>query len=203
VDPVLIAAAKFELDPLANALQQRGHTPVTKLIGVGALNAAKRARQVADYCRGRPVVFVGTCGTFGAFTKVYLVRAQEVVWLPTCERMGLSYTIKDSAPPISLPTPPLFCRSLPERRVICSPCVSLVSKLPESWAAEQQVENLELYSIIGEIAAQASSLAVILAVTNSIGPDANSQWRHNFAAAAGATAEFIAPRLTRQEDSGT
>lgn len=200
MDPVLVAAAKFELEPLENALQQRGYTPLTKLAGIGALNAAKRARQVADFCRGRPVVFVGTCGTFGAFTKVHLVRAQEVIWMPTCERMGFSYTVKDTAPPITLPPPPQFCRSLPERRVICSPGVSLIGKLPESWAAEHHVENLELYSIIGEIAAQASSLAVILAVTNSIGPDAHSQWRHHFTAAAGATAEFIAPRINREQD---
>ena len=196
MDPIIVSAAKFELDPLANALQEKGLNPATRLVGIGPLNSAKRARQVAEYCRGRNVIFIGTCGVFGKFSKIYLVRAHEVHWLPTCERIGLSYTVKDSAPPITLPPSPLYCRQLPEKKVICSPGISLVSKLPDFLPSDQCVENLELYSCIGEIAAQAASLAVILAVTNSIGPDSHTQWRQHFAAAAGATAEFIIARLT-------
>ena len=196
MNPLLIAAAKFELDPLASSLQQHGHAPETRITGVGALNAAKKARALAELCRGRDVVFVGTCGTFGTFTKVHLVRATDVLWLPTCERLGFSYTVKDSAPPITLPEPPAFARSLPPRRVICSPSISLVAKLPDGQQGEGLVENLELYSCIGEIAAQAASVAVILAVTNAIGPDAHLQWRQNFAGAAGMTAEFVSSRLS-------
>ena len=48
-----------------------------------------------------------------------------------------------------------------------------------------------------EIAATAASLAVILAVTNTVGPDSHSEWRQNFAAAAGLTAEFIVARLAK------
>ncbi|MEN9834889.1 MAG: hypothetical protein RL011_1082 [Pseudomonadota bacterium] len=194
---VVIAAAKFELDPLVSALQEKGINPTTKLVGIGALNAAKRARLVADACRGRHVVFVGTCGTFGSFSKMHLIRATEVLWLPTCERMRLSYTVKDTAPPIVLPPPPTYCGSLPERRVICSPGISLVSKLPDSFNPDQCVENLELYSCISEIIGQAASLAVVLAVTNAVGPDSHTQWRQHFAGAAGATAEFLCGRLAR------
>lgn len=197
MDPVIIAAAKFELDPLVGALQEKGLTPTTKLIGIGAINAAKRARAVAESCRGRHVVFVGTCGTFGSFSRMHLVRASEVIWLPTCERMHLSYTVKDSAPPITLPPPPAYISSLPERKVICSPGISLVSKLPDNLAPELCVENLELYSCIGEIATQAASLSVVLAVTNAVGPDSHSQWRQHFAGAAGATAEFLCARLAK------
>ena len=71
----------------------------------------------------------------------------------------------------------------------------LVTKLPDGLQPEGHVENLELYSCIGEIAAQAASLAVVLAVTNAIGPDAHLQWRQNFAGAAGMTAEFVSSRL--------
>ena len=195
MNPILVAAAKFELDPLANALQERGHAPELRLTGIGALNAAKKAKAIGDSCRGRDVIFVGTCGTFGAYAKVHLVRASEVLWIPTCERMGFSYTVKDTAPPIALPEPPLFCRSLPVRRVVCSPGISLVSKLPDGLPADAMVENLELYACAGEIAASAQSVSVILAVTNSIGADAHSQWRQHFTEAAGMTAEFIASRL--------
>lgn len=197
MNPVLIAAAKFELDPLANALQARGHTPETRLVGIGALNAAKKARQIGDACRGRNVIFVGTCGAFAPLTKVHLVRATEVLWSPTGDRLGFSYTVKDTSPPLLLPEPPTFVKGLPARRVLGSPGISLVSKLPDGIAADTVVENLELYACISEIAAQAASLAVVLAVTNAVGPDSHSQWRQNFAAAAGLTAEFIAPRLAR------
>lgn len=197
MNPILIAAAKFELDPLTNSLQQLGHTPESKLTGIGALAAAKKSRALGDVCRGRHVIFVGTCGTFGPFQKVYLIRAQEVLWLPTAERLGFAYTVKDSAPAITLPKAPAFCDSLPARRVICSPAISLVSKLPDGMQAESTVENLELYACIGEIAAQAASLAVILAVTNAVGPDSHTQWRQHFASAAGLTAEFISARLSK------
>ncbi|MBM4250982.1 MAG: hypothetical protein FJ146_03350 [Deltaproteobacteria bacterium] len=194
---VVIAAAKFELDPLVSGLQEKGINPLTKLVGIGALNAAKRSRLVADACRGRHVVFVGTCGTFGSFSKMHLIRASEVLWLPTCERMQLSYTVKDTAPPIVLPPPPQYCASLPERRVVCSPGISLVSKLPDSLSPDHCVENLELYSCINEVINQAVSLSVVLAVTNAVGPDSHTQWRQHFAGAAGATAEYLCGRLAR------
>jgi hypothetical protein len=196
LNPILIAAAKFELDPLTNSLQQHGHTPETKLTGIGALNAAKRAKALGDACRGRDVIFVGTCGSFGPFSKVTLVRAAEVLWIPTCERLGFSYTVKDTAPPIGLPEPHAFAKSLPARKVVCTPSISLVSKLPDGVAADTAVENLELYACIGEIAQAAQSLSVVLAVTNAVGADSHAEWRQNFASAAGLTAEFISSKLS-------
>ncbi len=191
MNPILVAAAKFELDPLTGALQERGHTPEVKLAGIGAINAAKKARALGEACRGRHVIFVGTCGTFSHFVRPYLVRAHEVLWSPTSDRVGMSYTVRDSAPGISLPDPPALARNLPARRVLCSPSISLVSRLPDGVGADTAVENLELYSCIGEIAATAASLAVILAVTNAVGADSHTQWRQHFTEAAGLTAEFI------------
>ena len=196
MQPLLIAAAKFELDPLVHALQAAGHSPIAKLCGIGAINAAKAARSLAEACRGQDVIFVGTCGTFAAFQKVHLIRATDVSWLPTGERLGFAYTVKDSAPPVSLPEPPAPFMNLPPRRVLCSPTISLVAKLPEGCSPDQVVENLELYSCIGDVAASARSVAVVLAVTNAIGPDAHGQWRQNFAVAAGMTAEYIKSRVS-------
>lgn len=201
MNPLLIAAAKFEIEPLVNALQQLGHTPDSVLTGVGAINAAKRARAIGETARGRTVIFVGTCGSFSPFSKVYLVRASEVHWSPTCERLKVSYTVKDSAPPIILPDGPSYLRSLPARRILCSPSISLVSKLPDGFTAEQSVENLELYSCIGEVAAQCASLSVVLAVTNAVGPDSHSEWRQNYKIAAGRTAEFIASKYAHSTNS--
>lgn len=190
-----MAAAKFEVDPLTSALQELGYTPETRLVGIGAINAAKKARAIGESVRGKHVVFVGTCGTFGAFHKVALVRATDVLWSPTSDRLGLSYTVKDTAPVIPLPDAPSWAQCLPGRRVLCTPSISLVSKPPEGVVAEQAVENLELYSCIGEIATNAASLAVILAVTNAVGPDSHGQWRQHFTEAAGFTAEFVKSRI--------
>lgn len=195
MNPVIVAAAKFEVDPALHALEQRGHSPDIRLVGVGALNAAKKARSVADTCRSRHVIFLGTCGGFVPFNKVTLIRGAEVLWLPTCERLGFGYAVKDIAPKIALPEPPHWAKSLPSRRILCSPSISLVSNLPDHLTAEQCVENIELYSCIGEIAASCASLAVVLAVTNQVGTDAHSQWRQNFTLAAGLTAEFIAGKI--------
>lgn len=195
MNPVVIAAAKFEVDPLVNGLQQRGHTPDTLLVGVGAIAAAKKSRQIAEQCRGRDVIFVGTCGSFANFSRVYLIRASEVSWSPTCERLKFSYTVKDSAPSVALPEASPFCQGLPVRRVICSPGISLVSALPEGFATETTVENLELYSCISEIVQQCQSLSVVLAVTNFVGPESHLQWKQNYALAAGMTAEYLVQKI--------
>ncbi len=195
MNPVIIAAAKFEVDPLVSGLQQRGHTPDTVLAGVGAIAAAKKSRSIADQCRGRNVIFVGTCGSFANFSKVYLVRATDVSWSPTCERLKVSYTVKDSAPPITLPDVPSYFQGLPAKRVLCSPGISLVSALPEGFVSESTVENLELYSCISEIIQQCQSLSVVLAVTNFVGPESHLQWKQNYGLAAGMTAEYILQKI--------
>ena len=193
--PVLVAAAKFELEPLVLTLTQLGCKPEVCLLGVGALNAAKESRNVAEACRGRDVIFVGTCGVFAAFEKVVLVRANEAIWLPTCVRMNLAYTIKDSCPTYTLPSPPAWASTLPIKRVLCSPSISLVDKLPDGFNPDHCVENIELYSCISEISASCSSLAVILAITNQVGIKSHSQWVDHFAIAAEITAKFIAGNL--------
>jgi len=195
LNPIIISAAKFESEPLVNGLQQRGHTPEMLLTGVGAIAAAKKARSVAEQCRGRDVIFVGTCGAFANFSRVYLIRAHEVLWSPTCERLKLAYTIKDTMPPITLPEPPSYLTGIPSKKVLCSPGISLVGAVPDNLSTDSIVENLELYSCIGEIMAQAQSLAVILAVTNLVGSESHLQWKQNFPLAAGMTAEFITQRI--------
>lgn len=195
MDLILIAAAKFEVDPLLSSLQQKGYCPETHLTGVGAINAAKEAKTLSEVCRGKHAIFVGTCGVFVAFTKVKLVRVQKIKWIPTGERTGLSYPVKDCAPPILLPPSPPWCADLPAKHAICSPSISLIRTLPEGYDPTQYVENLELYSCAHEIATAAKSFAAILAITNEIGQDAHSEWKQNFAEAAGLTAEYISHKL--------
>ncbi len=187
----IIAAAKFEVEPLKNVVEQLGFTPEVHVVGIGALNAAKNARTIAEACRGKNVVFVGTCGSFGPFTKPYLVTAKEVLWLPTSDRLGFSYTIKDTAPIIPLKKRGDLVQGLPEKTIICCPSISTIGTLPEQYSAETCVENLELYSCAAEISAKAAELSIVLCVTNAVGPDSHSQWKQHFLSAATETAEFF------------
>lgn len=191
----IIAAARFEIEPLKNVIEHLGFAPDVHLVGIGALNAAKNARPVAETCRGKNVVFVGTCGTFGEFQKPQLITGNEVHWLPTGDRLGFSYTVKDSAPVIALKKPWTVVAGLPQRKIICGPSVSKIATLPESFPPGECVENLELYSCAQEIAAKAASFSVVLCVTNAVGPDSHLQWKENFANAATETAEFLKTRL--------
>lgn len=195
MNPVIIAAAKFEIEPLVAELKQHGHSPEFGLVGIGAINAAKNARVTADFCRNRDVIFVGTCGSFVPFDGVKLIRATKVFWSPTGERVGLAYTVRDTAPPISLPDPPIWATQLDTRQVLCSPTISLTNHLSPNLPAEALVENLELYSCISDIAEVCATLAVILAITNQVGPDSHAQWRQYFSIAASRTAEFIAGNI--------
>ena len=192
---VVIAAASFELDPLVHSLQQRGLTPDHLMTGVGAVKAAQNSLSLAKKCRGKDVIFVGSCGSFTPFEQVQLVRASSVIWSPTGERMGLAYGVAGTNPPVELPPPPAWVQSLPERVVACGPSISLVSRPPEGYGADRVVENLELYSCAGAISRQAKSFCAILGITNQVGSEAHSQWKQHFTSAAGKTAEFISSQL--------
>lgn len=188
---VIVAAAKFEIDPLLTAFKQIGVDVEYQLVGIGAINSAKNAKAIADSCRKKSVIFIGTCGTFASFSEIQLIRANTVHWSPACERLGLGYTVRDTAPTITLPQPPTWVCSLPVREVLCSPTISLTDKLPNSISPDISVENLELYSCIDEIATSCDQLAVILAITNQIGPDSHIQWRQHFEAAAQRASDFV------------
>src|SRR5690606_14674849 len=105
--------------------------PETHLTGIGAINAAKEAKTLSEVCRGKHAIFVGTCGVFVPFAKIKLVRIQRVLWLPTGERTGLSYPVKNSAPPIDLPPCPPWCVDIPAKKAVCSPSISLIKTLPD------------------------------------------------------------------------
>jgi hypothetical protein len=201
MDLSIVAAARFEVEPLKNAIEHLGFSPEVHLVGIGAINAAKNARTVAEACRGKNVVFVGTCGTFGDFSKPQLITGSEVHWLPTGDRMGFSYTVKDSAPVFTLKRPLPAVSALPQRKIICGPSVSKIAKLPDGYIPAEYVENLELYSCGQEIGAKAGWFSVVLCITNAVGPDSHIQWKENFANAATETAEFFKTRLKQKSEN--
>lgn len=190
---LLVAAAEFEIDPLRHGfLEHSQHA----LVGIGALQAAKNAHALSGLASGKDVVFVGSCGTFGKFSGLELVRATRVLWSPTSDRLGDSYTIDGSANPYLTPEPPLWSQFLRPVTVLCSPSISTTARLPDDYNPASCVENIELYSCVQELLNCSKSFVAILAITNAIGKDAHQQWRENYLEAARKTADFVASSLS-------
>ncbi len=186
--PLFISAAEFETQAFAKAGFPCFY------VGMGALNAAKTANTLRKVAVNQDVVFVGTAGVFGEFSEPLLVRAHKAVWSPVCERHGLSYTVKGTAPDIALPPPHPFAEVLPPATVMVSPTISLDPFLPQRGDENIVVENLELYSVAQELIEVSRTLTIILGITNAIGTNAHSEWRANFAKAADMTFEFVKDR---------
>lgn len=177
---VILSAAKFEADALLKSLEENSIAYDYLCVGVGALEAAKSAKIVGEFCRGKDVIFIGSCGIFGAFKNIELVQVGSIKWQPTGDREGLSYTIENSAPPIDSDIKPFrnIEVSLPKCTMICAPGVSL--KQHHAYEQALHCESLELYSVAAEILNSCASFTSIFAITNSIGPDAHVQWKQNF-----------------------
>ncbi len=193
---LIVSAAPFEAKPTLDLMLSKGVDVAYESCGVGALEAARRSPALRQAAKGRNVLFLGTCGSFYAPNKICeLVTAASVAWLPTCVRHDLAYQVQGSDLPISLP-PPFAKIQLPRRAVVCSPAISVSSRLPLSFDPPNTVENLELYSCAEALLVDAESFSVILAVTNEIGPGAHSQWKANFQLAAQSTANYLNSSVT-------
>ena len=195
-DLLILSAAEFEVRPLLAMLGRRGIDANSLEVGIGALEAASRAPGIATAAKGKNVVFIGTAGTFGAFTKPSLCTAGRVVWMPACERLGLGYGIpRGTVHQVKFPEPARFARELPAMTVLCSPSISLDNRFDESIRAKLDprdcVENLELYSCARAITATAASFEVVMGITNSVGPGAHEEWKAWHEEAAEMTAALI------------
>ena len=199
---IIISAAQFETAPLHAKL--KGEVDIDwALCGVGALAAAAAGQRLQAACRGREVLFIGTCGTFGNFNRVELCRAHTLHWSPTCGRAGLAYAV-DETPPLALASSACY-EDLPAAQVFCAPNVSVINTLPEAAQADMLcVENIEAYACLFSLAKTAKTVDVLLAITNAIGKDAHQQWRKHHAQAATLTAEYVIPkRLINFAQEGT
>ncbi len=186
--PLIVAAAQFEASPVLKSLEKIGVSADLFILGVGALEAARQSTKLDT--KGRDVIYVGSCGLFDNFNGLELVGVEKAVWLPTCERHGLSYSIKNTNPPVAFSQYPKWSENIERKIVICSPTISISPKLPELFIPKNTVENVELYSAANKLI-EAKSLSLLLAVTNQIGPTAHTQWKQNFKNASQVVADFI------------
>jgi hypothetical protein len=195
---VIVAAVKFEMDPLLESLSLEGEEVDWIECGIGAIKPARKSNKLGDKCLGKDVIYVGTCGSFSDFSVPEVIRAEKVLWLPPCVRGNLSWLIEDLDKPIDLPKCPDWAFPFPAKTVICSPSISKSNHiaidvrrdfyLPDN---DYLVENLELYSSVESILDTSRSFVAILGVTNGVGPDGRIQWKQNFKTLAKMTADAI------------
>lgn len=195
---IVLAAVRFEAEPLLQVLNTKRLDFEFHEIGIGAIKAARSAARLQQVCEGKEVIYVGTGGSFGKFSEPLLVKAGRVLWLPPCLREGISWAIEGIDKPYDLPKSPVWAQELPERTIICSPTISKTVEMTSNIVAEYElgrpeklVENLELYSCAEAICSVAKSFVAILGITNAVGPEGRTQWRNNFKAVADMTAAYI------------
>ena len=190
---LVVAAARFEAEQSLSVLKSVDPTVEFFELGVGPLPAAKAEAALLEKCRGKDVLYIGSCGSFYPFEGLHLTSADEVHWMPPCMRTGIaSYPEEFSMKPFQCPESPL---ELPRKSVLTTPSISLVDHFaPEVLSIiphrNSLTENMELYCVMGALL-QARSLHTILGVTNQVGPEGSRQWEANFREIAKMTAEFI------------
>lgn len=186
---IIAAAAEFETEPLRGKMTRQADVDWV-CCGVGVIAAAAAGQRWQSLCRGREVLFIGTCGTFGTFKKIELCRAHTLHWSPTCARIGASYAV-DKTPPRSLNCSAHYS-DLPAAAVFCAPNISLTNTLPVTTQAGMlSVENIEAYAFLSMLCDRAQSIDVLLAITNAVGKDAHRQWQQHHAQAAQLTAAYV------------
>lgn len=195
-DLLVISAVKFEAKPTLEMLDSNGVNYEYMEFGVGPINAAKSALKIKNGAKGKNVLYLGSVGTFGVFTDPHLVVIDKVWWMPTAERMGLAKCMEDMNTPVDIPLTGYF--DLPVRQILTSSSVSFTADISVNLPQHDVlVENMEAYSIVGDLIESAQSLDVIMGVSNAVCPEGSTQWAENFELVSNMTAKYLERLLCR------
>lgn len=168
----VVSATPYEVEPFLKRLTSVGVAHTYIECGIGALTASANGALNRERCRNHRVIFVGTCGIYAPFHEVEVVQVATIHWLPLCQSLGQSYTVSDT-PPLTIPS--LNRWSLRKIDLICTPNVSLIGMM----RGNNYGENLEAYAFLRSLIDDASSIDVLMAITNSVGEQAHQQWLAN------------------------
>ena len=184
---IVAAAALFEASATMKILTEAG-VPFTFIeVGIGAIKSAHIAARTTELVRGRPILFLGSCGT-SQFSECQLVTAKSVAWAPADVRHGESYLIPGIEPLITLDA--IQANTMRICDISCSSSItSRAEKKPDIY------ENLELYSTASAWRSVAGMFWSILGVTNQLGPNAHAQWKKHHGDVAHMTATFLKTHL--------
>jgi purine-nucleoside phosphorylase len=150
--------------------------------GIGAIAAAVATARLVAAHRPERVLFVGTCGAYGAQLAVGAhVAASEVVATSADELAGRAYR------PAAERTRwrATWALPLPACTVAVPQAITRSDEAAAALAAVAAAEHLELGGVFAACEAAGVPVAAALAVANRVGPDAHEEWRANHARVSG------------------
>jgi len=197
---LIVAAVEFEVLPLTKELQKKNISFDFFPVGIDPLSAARASEKLAHGCRGKDVIYLGSCGSFAPFKKPYLVKVKKTLWMPAGIRSGISDIEPSWYKEITFPEGRLG-QDLLEATVLTSPEISLTKTITRKNLLEEDqetlYENMELYPV-AEALKKAKNLDIILGVTNEICADSRKQWTENFQEVSYLMRDFILSSLNLQ-----
>lgn len=197
---LIVAAVEFEVLPLTKELQKKNISFDFFPVGIDPLSAARASEKLARGCRGKDVIYLGSCGSFAPFKKPYLVKVKKTLWMPAGIRSGISDFEPSWYKEITFPEGRLG-QDLLEATVLTSPEISLTKTITRKNLLEEDhetlYENMELYPV-AEALKKAKNLDIILGVTNEICADSRKQWKKNFQEVSYLMRDFILSSLNLQ-----
>lgn len=142
-------------------------------------------------------VLVGTAGAYPGGPAVgTVVCARSVCLAYGVAALGLGY-VPLAPPPLESDPALREALGLPEVDVVTVGAITTSPVLAAALAQLGQVEHMEAYAVARAAERNGRAFAVVLGISNEVGPDAHAQWLHNRAAVE-ASARAAAARLLRR-----
>ena len=183
---ILVAAVPEELGDLDGVALGVGVVPAS--IAMGRLLATQRPRGV---------VLVGTAGAYGDLPIGAVIAAKRVGLVSGTATLGRGY-VPLAPPPLEADATLRARLGLPEADVATLVAITTDTELSAKIGGSWQVEHMEAYAIAAACAAAGVPFAVVLGITNRVGPAAHAEWRANRercqAAAVAAVARVVGGR---------
>ncbi len=192
LDPLLVlSAAPFEAQPLLELLTAHSLPFEYLSFGIGSIASAWGAQNLAEKCRGRRVLILGSAGCFFPFQTPYLIKTSTIFWKPRCVSEKLSELIEGQELPWVSDRKSSLSVPIPSADVFTTPGISVAtSEIMDS----KIVENLEMYSLL-PIYLASKTFDAFLVITNSVGPEGRNLWKAHFKSGAQLTAQTLLPHL--------
>lgn len=181
---LLVAAAREELGDLDG-----------EVVGVGPVVAAARAAAILVQRKPDFVVMVGTAGSYAGGPPVGIaVAASRVALSYGVAAMGLGYVPRPPAP-VACDEGLLRRLDVPRHAVLTTGAITTDVDLASRIADDYTVEHLEAFGVAVACQQQGVPFVAVLGISNTVGPDAHTQWLTWRDAAQRAAREAIKPLL--------
>jgi len=206
IGTLVLSAWDPEVEPLRRMLAAPAGAAAARdvacaAVGVGTVDAAVGAAAAIARANPRRVIFVGTAGVYPAAARALPIGvaalAGEVRLVSTAALRGEAY---HPAPLVATMTtsPALRARlgrgdeALTIVTVACPLAITQAAALARRLAATgAALENLEAFAVARAAAAARRPFAVVLGVSNVVGPRAHTEWRANHLAASRAACHVV------------